>query len=85
MMQIASIPQIELLAMLALAPRRTLHRQTQEFELPPIQAPRPKPKKIRATPKKRSEQNEEKFLLEPLKENPAFPYPFFKPVSLPDY
>jgi hypothetical protein len=29
--------------------------------------------------------HEEKFLFEPLKENPAFPYPFFKPVSLPDY
>ena len=88
MMQIASIPQIKLLAMLALAPRRTLHRQTQEFELPPIQAPRPKPNKIRATAEENgttSEQNEEKFLFEPLKENPAFPYPVFKPVSLPDY
>jgi hypothetical protein len=31
MMQIASIRQIELLAMLALPLRRTLHRQTQEF------------------------------------------------------
>src|SRR5208337_3546019 len=39
MMQIASIRQIELLAMLALPPRRTLHRQTQEFELPLLQAP----------------------------------------------
>ena len=36
------IRQIELLAMLALPPRRTLHRQTQEFELPLLQAPLPK-------------------------------------------
>jgi hypothetical protein len=42
MTQIASIRQIELLAMLALPPRRTLHRQTQEFELPLLQAPLPK-------------------------------------------
>jgi predicted O-methyltransferase YrrM len=48
MMQIASIRQIELLAMLALAPRRTLHRQTQEFELPLLQAPLPRPKKMSA-------------------------------------
>jgi hypothetical protein len=41
MMQIASIRQIELLAMLTLPLRRTLHRQTQEFELPLLQAPRP--------------------------------------------
>jgi hypothetical protein len=41
MMQIASIRQIELLAMLALPPRRTLHRQTQEFELPLLQDPLP--------------------------------------------
>jgi hypothetical protein len=39
MMHIASIRQIELLAMLALPLRRTLHRQTQEFELPLLQAP----------------------------------------------
>jgi len=38
MMQIASIRQIEPLAMLALPLRRTLHRQTQEFELPLLQA-----------------------------------------------
>jgi hypothetical protein len=38
-MQIAPIRQIELLAMLALPPPRTLHRQTQEFELPLLQAP----------------------------------------------
>jgi hypothetical protein len=43
MMQIASIRQIELVAILALALRRTLHRQTQEFELPLLQAPLPKP------------------------------------------
>jgi hypothetical protein len=42
MTQIASIWQIEILAMLALAPPRTLHRQTQEFELPLLQAPLPK-------------------------------------------
>src|ERR1700726_5181794 len=46
MMQITSIRQIELLAMLALPVRRTLHRQTQEFELPVLQAPRPRSKKI---------------------------------------
>jgi hypothetical protein len=49
MMQIASIRQIELLAMLALPLRRTLHRQTQEFELPLLQAPRPRSKKISAS------------------------------------
>jgi hypothetical protein len=38
MMQIA----IKLIAMLALPLRRTLHRQTQEFELPLLQAPLPK-------------------------------------------
>jgi hypothetical protein len=42
MMQIAPIRQIELLAMLVLPPRRTLHQQTQEFELPLLQAPLPK-------------------------------------------
>jgi hypothetical protein len=47
-MQIASIRQIELLAMLALPPRRTLHRQTQEFELPLLQ---------RRNGRKRSRQN----------------------------
>jgi hypothetical protein len=30
-------------------PRRTLHRQTQEFELPLLQAPRPRSKKISAS------------------------------------
>jgi hypothetical protein len=34
--------------MLALAPRRTLHRQTQEVELPLLQAPCPRSKKISA-------------------------------------
>jgi len=38
MMQIASIRQIELAAMLAFPPRRTLHRQTQECESPLLQA-----------------------------------------------
>jgi hypothetical protein len=47
-MQIASIRQIELLAMLALPPRRTLHRQTQEFELPLLQVRCPRSKKISA-------------------------------------
>src|ERR1700759_3469565 len=51
MMQIAPIRQIELLAMVALPPRRTLHRQTHEFELPPLQAPRQRPKKIRTATK----------------------------------
>jgi hypothetical protein len=70
MMQIASIRQIELLAMLALPLRRTLHRQTQEFELPLLQAPLPRSKKISAATEEngnKTEQNEEKFLLEPLK------------------
>jgi hypothetical protein len=48
MMQIASIRQIELLAILALPPVRRLHRQTQEFELPLLQAPLPRPKKMSA-------------------------------------
>jgi len=48
MMQIASIRQIELLAMLALPLRRTLHRQTQEFELPLLQAPLPEIEEISA-------------------------------------
>jgi hypothetical protein len=34
--------------MLALPPRRTLHRQTQKFELPLLQAPLPRPKKMSA-------------------------------------
>jgi hypothetical protein len=69
MMQIASIRQIELLAMLALPPRRTLHRQTQEFELPLLQAPLPRPKRISAAGRKqnKTEQNKEKFWVEPLK------------------
>jgi hypothetical protein len=54
MMQIASIRQIELVAMLALPLRRTLHRQTQEFELPLLQAQLPRPKKISAA----TEENE---------------------------
>jgi hypothetical protein len=69
MMQIASIRQIELLAMLALSPRRTLHRQIQDFELPLLQAP----------PRDR------KFLLEPLKKILPSQHPVLKPVSLPDY
>src|SRR5271165_3530099 len=58
------------LAMLALPPRRTLHRQTQEFELPLLQAPLPETEENqRRNRRKRNktEQNEEKFLLEPLK------------------
>jgi hypothetical protein len=38
MMQIASIRQIELVAMIAVPLRKTLHRQTQEFESPLLQA-----------------------------------------------
>jgi hypothetical protein len=61
MMQIAPIRQIELLTMLALPPRRTLHRQTQEFELPLLQAPCPKSKKISAaTEENRTRQNKMK-------------------------
>jgi hypothetical protein len=61
MMQIASIRQIELLAMLALPLRRTLHRQTQEFELPLLQAPRLRSKKISAaTEENRTGQNKKK-------------------------
>ena len=44
MMQIAAIRQIELATMIALALSRTLHRQTQEFELPLLQAPVPEVK-----------------------------------------
>jgi hypothetical protein len=89
MMQIASIRQIELLAILALPLRRTLHRQTQEFELPLLQAPPPRDRRklAPATGRKRNktEQNEEKFLLEPLKKILPSQYPVLKPVSLPDY
>ena len=87
MMQIASIRQIELLAMLALPLRRTLHRQTQEFELPLLQAPPRDRRKLAPQRKKtnRTEQNEEKFLLEPLKKILPSQYPVLKPVSLPDY
>jgi len=70
MMQITSIRQIELLAMLALPPRRTLHRQTQEFELPLLQAPLPKTEEnntANGRKPNKSEQNEEKFLFKPLK------------------
>jgi hypothetical protein len=87
-MQIASIRQIELLAMLALPPPRALHRQTQGFELPLLQAPpRDRRKLAPATgrTRNRTEQKEEKFLLEPLKKILPSQYPFLKPVSLPDY
>jgi hypothetical protein len=70
MMQIASIRQIELLAMLALPPPRTLHRQTQEFELPLLQALLPETEENQrrnGRKRKKTEQNEEKFLLEPFK------------------
>jgi len=55
MMQIASIRQIELLAMLALPLRRTLHRQTQEFELPLLQAPPPEDRRKLAPQRKKTE------------------------------
>jgi hypothetical protein len=87
MMQIASIRQIELLAMLALPPPRTLHRQTQEFELPLPQAP-PRDRRKLAPQRKKTEQDrtkEEKFLLEPLKKILPSQHPVLKPVSLPDY
>jgi hypothetical protein len=59
--------------MLALPPRRTLHRQTQEFELPLLQAPPPRPKKISATTERKrnkTEQNKEQFCPESLKKMP---------------
>src|SRR5882724_11644591 len=71
MMQIASIRQIELLAMLALPLHRTLHRQTQEFESPLIQALLPPEIEENRPPQRKkrnmAEQKEEKFLLEPMK------------------
>jgi hypothetical protein len=70
MMHIASIRQIELAAMLALPLRRTLHRQTQEFESPLLQAPSLMPTKISGSHKRKqnkTQQNEEEFLLEALK------------------
>jgi hypothetical protein len=73
--------------MLALPLRRTLHRQTQEFELPLLQAP-PRSKKISAATEEngtRQNKNEEKFLLEPLKKILPSQHPVLKPVSLPDY
>ncbi len=73
MMQIASIRQIELLAMLALPLRRTLHRQTQEVESPLIKVPLPEiEENSRSNGRKRNkaEQKEEKFLLEPMKKIP---------------
>jgi hypothetical protein len=63
MMQIASIRQIELLAMLALPPHRTLHRQTQEFELPLLQAPLPETEKIAATEENGTRQSKMKKIL----------------------
>jgi hypothetical protein len=70
MMPIAPIRQIELATMLALPLRRTLHRQTQEFESPLLQAPPLRPTKISGREKTKpneTEQNEEEFLLEALK------------------
>jgi hypothetical protein len=59
MMQIAPIRQIELLAMLALPLRRTLHRQTQEFELPLLQAP-PRDRRKLVPQRKKTEQDRTK-------------------------
>ena len=81
MIQIASIRQIELLAMLALPSRRTLHRQTQDFELPLTEENNAATEENR----NKTEQNEEKFLLEPLKKILPSQYPVLKPLSLPDY
>ena len=70
MMQIASIRQIELLAMLALPPRKTLHWQTQELESPLLQAPQPETEENyprNGRKRNKTEQNEEKFLFEPSK------------------
>jgi hypothetical protein len=70
MMQIAPIRQLELLAMPALPPPRTLHRQTQEFELPLLQAPLPKTEENeRRSGRKpnKAEQKKEKFWLKPFK------------------
>jgi hypothetical protein len=83
-MQIAPIRQIELLAMLALPPPRTLHRQTQEFELPLLQAP-PRDRRKLAPQRNKTEQKEEKFWLEPLKKILPSQHPVLKPMSLPDY
>jgi hypothetical protein len=75
MMPIASIRKVELLAMLALPLRRTLHRQTQEFESPLLQAPLPKPgRKLEPKPRKREERTKRrKVLCEPLKEKTRLP------------
>jgi hypothetical protein len=87
MMQIASIRQIELLAMLALPPPRTLHRQTHEFELPLLQAPLPKTKKISAaTEENETWQNKiKKSSGLNLWRKSCLPVSGFKPLSLPEY
>src|SRR6202011_100040 len=88
MMHIAPIRQIELAAMLALALRRTLHRQTQEFESPLLQAPSLMPTKISGRDKRKqnkTEQNEEEFLPEASERKSTSSYPIFKPVSSPDF
>src|ERR1700730_3609853 len=87
-MHIAPIRQIELAAMLALALRRPLHRQTQEFESPLLQAPSLMPTKISGRDKRKqnkTEQNEEEFLPEASERKSTSSYPIFKPVSSPDF
>src|SRR5258707_1046736 len=89
MMQIASIRQIELLAMLALPLRRTLHRQTQEFESPLIQALLPpeieenRPPQRKKTKQGRTKRRKVLGVTE--KKTPAPPYPLFKPLSSSGY
>src|ERR1700737_1367345 len=88
MMHIAPIRQIELAAMLALALRRTLHRQTQEFESPLLQAPSLMPTKISGRDKRKqnkTEQKKEEFLPEASEKKSTPSYPIFKPVSSPDF
>jgi hypothetical protein len=73
MMQIASIRQIELVAMTALPLRKTLHRQTQEFELPLLQAQLSMSKKTSvATEENETSQNKMKkrFCLNRMKKTP---------------
>jgi hypothetical protein len=69
-MPIAPIRQIELATMLALPLRRTLHRQTQEFESPLLQAPSLRPPKISGRDKKKTEQDGTLYLRLPSVEGP---------------
>jgi hypothetical protein len=60
MTQIASIWQIELLAMLALPPRRTLHLQTQEFEFAATSSSATQDRRKLAPQRKKTEQDRTK-------------------------